>query len=429
MARWSWTKRDELTRRDFLASAAAAWLGVGLLPSLFASEPPAPRVARRPTAKHLIYLYMSGGMSHLDTFDPKPGRAEQGPVKAIATSADGVQISEYFPLLAKRMHQCAVIRSMNSNQGAHEQGNYFMHTSYQMRGTVRHPALGAWLLALSKPVNRTIPGNVIIGGPSNYPGAGYLDPTVAPLAIGKASEGLAHSALPRQVQEADFANRMTILRSMNKRFHHAYHLTDVHKHADAYEQAVKLMKSDDLKAFDISAEDKDTRDRYGDAPFAQGCLLARRLVEHGVRYVEVDLGGWDTHTDNFDRVADQAEILDRSLATLISELSERGILEETLVVLGTEFGRTPEIVENDGRNHHPKAFSCLMAGGGVRGGYVHGGTDEIGASVASGKVVVPDFNASIGYALGLSLDQVVTSPSGRPFTFADKGRPVLELFA
>ena len=190
-----------------------------------------------------------------------------------------------------------------------------------------------------------------------------------------------------------------------------------------------MMKSEELKAFDLSAEDAGLREKYGDGKFGQGCLLARRLVEHGVRFVEVTFGSWDTHNANFTRVPEMCDELDGALSTLLSDLEKRGMLKDTLVVLATEFGRTPEINANDGRDHHPKAFSCLMAGGGVKGGTVHGASDERGNTVAEGVVSIPDFNATIGYALGLPLDQVLFSPSKRPFTVADKGKPLAHLFA
>jgi hypothetical protein len=427
MRRDLFLRTDDLSRRDFLAGSAYAFLGLSVLPLLGAK--PGAIAVRRPTAKNIIYLYMSGGMSHLDTFDPKPGTEQAGPVTALKTSADGLQISQYLPLLAKHMHRAAVVRSLTSNQGAHEQGNYFMHTSYRMvTGTV-HPTLGSWMLNFSGRTNRTIPGNIVLGGGSNYPGAGYLDSKCAPLLLGRASNGLPNSALPKKVTESQFNKRMNMLKAMNSEFESHYQQTEVRSYAGVYEEAAALMKSSDLAAFDLGEEPQSLKDRYGTEPFAQGCLLARRLIEHGVRYVEVDLGGWDTHTDNFDRVETQSQILDQAMDALIFDLSRRGMLEETLVVVATEFGRSPEIVDNEGRNHYPKAFSGLMLGGGIKGGQAYGKTDEHGATIVENPVSVPDFNATIAYAAGLPLDETVYSSTGRPFTLADKGKPILELFA
>jgi hypothetical protein len=425
-------RADDMSRRDFLSLAALSLLGVSALPfapALAAGDPdPIGTAPRRPTAKSIIYLYMSGGMSHIDTFDTKPGMPNQGPLKSIPTAADGVQVSEHFPLLAAQMADVALIRSLSSNQGAHEQGNYVMHTSFLLRGTIKHPCMGSWMLHFGGRPNRTLPGNVVIGAGSNYPGAGYLEPDSAPLLLGKASDGLQHSKPPDGVDEAEFSRRLAMARDLNQEFLGKYPTKASTAYKDIYDQAVALMKSSDLAAFDLSQEPKDIRDAYGEGSFAQGCLLARRLVEHGVRYVEVDLGGWDTHADNFERVGDLSAQLDRGLGMLLPDLRERGLLDDTLVVVATEFGRTPEITDNDGRNHYPKAFSGLLAGGGIKGGRAWGKTDETGATVVADKVEVQDFNATIAYAAGLPLDEVVHSPSGRPFTLADKGHPVLDLF-
>ncbi len=187
------------------------------------------------------------------------------------------------------------------------------------------------------------------------------------------------------------------------------------------------MASQDLAAFDLAAEPEALRTAYGDDPFGNGCLLARRLVERGVRTVEVTLGGWDTHDDNADRVQERCTILDRGLPTLLSDLEQRGLLASTLVAVVSEFGRTPRYNVRDGRDHHPKCFSALLAGGGVRGGMVHGASDEDGEAPARDAVSVPDLNATIAHALGCDLRRVEHAPDGRPFTIADKGTPLTNL--
>jgi hypothetical protein len=197
-----------------------------------------------------------------------------------------------------------------------------------------------------------------------------------------------------------------------------------------YEQAVKLMESKDLEAFDIRKEPEELRAAYGNDRFGQGCLLARRLVEHKVRFVEVVSEGWDTHNQNFDELEEKGPALDRTLAALLADLEARGMLEETLVVVATEFGRTPDInAQREGRDHYPKAFACLLAGGGIRGGQAWGRTDDQGREIVENPVRVQDFNATIAFALGLPLDFEVYSPSRRPFRVADKGKPVTALFA
>jgi hypothetical protein len=217
---------------------------------------------------------------------------------------------------------------------------------------------------------------------------------------------------------------------MNRQFHERYPNPDVKAYEELYRDAISLMNSKDLNAFDLRLESQATRDLYGKGRFAQGCLLARRLVENGVRFVEVQLGGWDTHYDNFTGVEGRCKEFDQAYAALITDLAKSGKLDETLVVVATEFGRTPEIKaeHQNGRDHHPGAFSCVLAGGGIKGGIKHGSTDPGGGKVKEGVVTVQDFNATISHALGLPYDTVIMSPTKRPFKIADKGQPVMSLF-
>ncbi len=420
---------DELSRRLFMTRTARSLLGVGLLPTLapaaLALQKP---IAPRPTARKVIYLYMAGGMSHLDTFDPKPESDVQGPVASIRTRADGVFLSEHFPALAQQMDKVALIRSVSSTQGAHEQGAYYMHSSYVMRGTIKHPGLGAWIEKLEGKTNRTLPATVLIGGGNPGSGSGWMESHYAPLLLSNPHEGLRNSRRPNSIAEEEFTNRLALAEAFDRRFHSRYSTRSVQAYQGMYQDAVRLMQSEDLKAFDIDREPAECRDLYGRNSFGDGCLLARRLIEHDVRFVEVSLGGWDTHSNNFTSVARQASTLDRGLSGLLVDLARRGLLEETLVVVATEFGRTPQINEDDGRDHFPKAFSCLLAGGGIQGGRAYGATDAMGSDIVENPVLIPDFNATIAYALGLPVDKVVYSPTKRPFKVAHDGRPVTALF-
>ncbi len=435
---------DELTRRRFMAYSSKTLLGVSILPRItlnsFGADPmkwedkktkgeteAAPAgPSRKPTARNIIYLYMSGGMTHLDTFDPKPGTPESGGVKAIPTTVDGVQVSEFFPFLAKQWEHICAVRGLSSTQGAHEQGNYFMHSSYTMRGTITHPGIGAWLQRLEGKTNRTLPGSVLIGGGSVGGGAGFMESRFAPLHINSANDGVPNSR--SRVGMTQFDERISLTKKFDEEFHGRYDTKKVRAYKDIYDDAVRLMRSEDLKAFDLGMEDAAVREEYGQNGFGQGCLLARRLIENDVRHVEVTLGGWDTHNNNFTAVANMAQNLDKAVATLLKDLKRRGLLEETLVVLTTEFGRTPNINETDGRDHFPNAFSGLIMGGSVKPG-AYGVTNENGTKVLEGKLGVPDFNATIAYGLGLPLDEIIYSPSKRPFTVADKGRPAHEVYA
>jgi uncharacterized protein (DUF1501 family) len=421
-------KLDELSRRKFMQYSAKALLGVGLA-SVGQTPLWASNIARTATAKNVIYIFLGGGMSHIDTFDPKPDWKGQGPVQSINSNVSGIRISEYLPSLAKRMDKLAVVRSMSSNQGAHQQGNYFMRTSYEPRGTIRHPGLGAWLNRMSGKTNSTLPGNIRIGGSNNaIGGAGFFDSKYAPLHLGNPEDGLLHINRHHSVNAAELEERMALAQMMDLSFHQKYSSKKLQAYTDVYQEASKLMNSKDLVAFDLSQEPTLSRQLYGESRFGQSCLLARRLVEHGVRFVELTLGGWDTHIDNHDAVETLCNPMDQAVSALLDDLYYRGLLDETLVVIGTEFGRSPEINSNAGRNHHPSAFSCVLAGGGIQGGQVYGATDERGHSVAQDAVSIPDFNATIAHALGLPLDHVIYSPSGRPFQVANKGQPIKALF-
>ena len=422
----------DLSRRHFVGRAAKSFLGVSALAALpdsvFSAGSGASALQQVATAKRVIYLYMNGGMSHLDTFDPKKDREVMGPVEQLRTRADDIVLSDNLPLLAQQADKLAVINSMTSTQGAHKQGNYFMHTSYEMRSSIRHPAMGAWLLKMTGRDNPEIPGNVMIGNESTHPGSGFFEASLSPLMVRDPEGGIQNSTMMKGMTEKSFEFHRDLARKLDAPFVEKYNQKNVRAYTDMYDDAVRLMRSRDLAAFDLEKEPEGIKERYGRNSFGQGCLLARRLLEHGVKFVEVSMGGWDTHNANFINVPEKAAELDAALSTLISDLERRGMLGDTLVVLATEFGRTPEINANEGRDHHPQAFSCMLAGGGIQGGRVWGKTDERGAKILDGKVRVEDLNATIAYALGLPLNQVLYSPSARPFTVADKGKPVVGLF-
>lgn len=422
-------RSDELTRRRFIAHTASSLLGVGLLPGIFPERASADVATKGGTAKNVIYLYMDGGMSHVDSWDPKAGDVA-GPTKTIGTTADDVQLGEYLPRVAKHMHHGTVVRSLSSTQGAHEQGNYYMHTSYQLRGTINHPCMGAWLSHFQGPGNPSLPAMIYVGNASRHPGAGFFPPAQSPLFVNNPENGLKDIELPKGVSKELHRSRMQLASELDSEFVKTFSKQrNVAAHTDAYDGAYKMMASKDIVAFDLAQETPRLREAYGKTPFGQGCLLARRLVEHGIRFIEVSLHGWDTHAGNFVVTPDLCEQLDKGLASLLSDLHDRGMLRDTLVVVATEFGRTPKINASLGRDHYPKAFSAAMFGGGVKAGAVFGATDKTGEEVVEDELTVPDFNATIGYALGLPLDKVVMSPSRRPFTLADKGQPALKIFA
>lgn len=421
--------RTDISRRTFMERFAKAAFGVTLLPALSGLRAADPAIGGK--ARSVIFLYMRGGISHIDTFDPKPGKPEMAGVNAIKTTADGVQISEWFPRLARQMHHVSLVRSMTSTQGIHDRGTYLAHTSYFMTPTITHPSLGSWAVKLLGSRNAVLPGNILINGSPQHPRSGYMPTHLAPLPITDPGAGLQNAALPSKTTESDFARRTALAQAMGERFVSQTPHRDAAAYLKVQQDAASLMKSEDLKVFDISREDKKTQAAYGTHTFGKGCLLARRLVESGVRFVEVeDEHNWDTHNDQIKSMETMTPTTDQTMAVLLDDLHQRGLLASTLVVMATEFGRSPQIsTVTAGRGHHPGVFTWWLAGGGVKGGYVYGKSDETGERVAEKPVTMQDCNATIALAMGIDLQHIEHSPSGRPFTVADKGKAVTELFA
>ena len=420
--------KDELSRRGFITGMAKSCLGVSAIlgaEDLLAYEIP----GKTASARHVIFLYMAGGMTHIDTFDPKPENKDvMGETTAINTSADGIQLGNWLPNTAKQMHNARTIRSLTSNQGAHQQANYLLHTSYQRRGTIKHPTLGSWVSRLSGKLNRTLPAHVRINGGSDVLGAGFLESKHGPLPLGNPSSGIQNVKAAGYLEQSLYTQRLHTAQEFNKMFLNEYSQKQVRAYTDLYNDAVKLMSSKDLEAFDLTKETEATRELYGENNFGQGCLLARRLVETGVRFVEVQLGGWDMHNGVFDGMATRGATLDQGLSALLSDLERTGKIDDTMVVVASEFGRTPEVKAGRiGRDHHPTAFSAMLAGGGIKGGTVYGKSDERAHYVEEEGSSVEDLNATIAHALGLKLEEIHYSPSGRPFKVAHDGKVLTKL--
>lgn len=413
-------------RRALLGGAS------GLMAALFGQWIASPRealAAAAPTAraKACIVLWMNGGMSHLDTFDPKPGAATGGPFKAIKTKAKDVLLCEHMPGLAEQAHRLAVVRSMTSKEGNHDRARYLLHTGYAPNPTASHPSLGAWVSEELGDKASDLPRFVSVGGPSG--GGGLLGVQHGPLVLAKAGQEPANiDALPA-VDEARFDRRMAALASLERRFAGESGDPKVRSRADVYDQAVRLMRSPRRKAFSLADEPEAARKAYGDSDFGRGCLLARRLVESGVKFVEVTLDGWDTHQDNFNRVQKLLGRLDPAMSALVKDLEERNLLDTTLVALISDFGRTPRINGNDGRDHYPQAWSAVLAGGGVRGGIAYGSTNAEGTKAVEKPVSVPDLFATMATLLGMDPEESRMAPSGRPISITDGGAPIAELMA
>lgn len=419
-------KIDPASRREFMLRTAKAALGVSAVSGLdneaFAAVEAAP-AGKGGKAKAVIYLYMNGGMSHIDTFDPKTGESK-GFKDPLPTNVPGIQLGGYMTKMAKQAEKISIVRSMTSKTGVHEAGVYITHTGYEPRGTILHPTMGSWAQHFKGRSHPTLPSSVIIGaGTSN---AGFFSPALAPVPIGSAISGLQNAKAT--VSSDLMKERMGLLNEFDSAFRDRYRSAEMRAYTEFYDETMKLLGSKDLEAFDLTKEDAATRALYGDG-IGQGYLLARRLVQSGVRFVEVKSGGWDMH-DALDEHMESVGVgMDNAFAALLTDLKRTGMLDSTLVVVGTEFGRTPGIDDDNGRGHHPRVFSTVFAGGGVKGGFVYGASDKSGHDVADKQVTVQDFIATIGAAMGLPVNEVVMSPSGRPFTVGDKGKVVSDIFA
>jgi uncharacterized protein (DUF1501 family) len=411
-----------MNRRSFL-QAGASGLGALWLADLAGERRAAAEEAKRPArADACIVLWLNGGPSHVDTFDPKPGTKGGGPFRAIATRAAGVKFAEHLPRLAEQAHRLAVVRGMTSLEGNHQRARFLAHTGYSPNPTVEHPALGAWVSARRADAHADLPAFVAVGGPSA--GGGFLGVQRGPFIVPDAGAPPANVHPARRVDAPRLDDRRAALGFLEARFAAETDDPKVAARRAVYEEAAALMRSPHLGAFDLASEPEKTRQGYGDSDFGRGCLLARRLVEAGVKYVEVQLDGWDTHKDNFTRVQRKLGELDPAAAALLADLEARRLLDRTLVVVMGEFGRTPAINPDEGRDHHPKAWSVLLAGGGVRGGVVHGKTDAAGESVVEGATRVPDLFATMATQLGLDPDETVQTRVGRPIAVTDGGTPI-----
>jgi len=411
--------RDSLSRRYFMEQSAKLALGVSLSVPFIPKNLKAEEGGGK--AKSLIYLYMAGGMTHLDTFDPKKGDI-MGGTGVINGKVDGMRFGEYFTGIASQSDKIAVINSMMSTNGAHEQGQYIMRTGYNKRATIVHPTIGPFAQKLLGKRGKILPDSVIVGRSTSN--AGYLDPSLSPLPIADPSGGVPNTNLV--VGGERFDRRMKMAQKLGKQFVEKFKYSGPQSYVEYYNQANSLLKSSELDAFDISNEPN--RADYGESRLGQGCLLARKLVQNGVRVVEVFGGGFDMHEGLQQRASTLLPQVDMAVATLLKDLESNGLLESTLVAIGTEFGRTPDINVNGGRDHYPTAFSTMLAGGGIKGGVVHGETDGQGKKVKSEITKPEDFIATIGYGMGLPLDETIYSPTQRPFTFANKGKPLTKLF-
>ncbi len=408
-----------MNRRTWLG-AVSGWLG-----ALAAQSADHPRRKRS-----CILLWMAGGPSQLDTFDLKPGHANAGPFREIATAVPGIRIGEHLPRLARHMNDLALVRSMRTREGDHGRATAHLRTGYTPQGSIRFPTLGSLVSHEWAQENADLPGFVSVMPQGAFAqasvAAGFLGPRHAPLVVA----GGALRVEDLQARSSRAPQRLDLLREMEADFLASRVGPGVMSHVHAYDRADRLQRPAAARAFDLTEERPELRDRYGRAPFGQGCLLARRLVERGVPFVEVTLGGWDTHNDNFDQVRSLCDVLDPAWATLMEDLKQRGLLDETLVVWMGEFGRTPGINPRSGRDHYPLAWSVALGGGGIAGGQVVGRTSADGLAVEDRPVAVPDLIATVCLALGLDPAKQNPSNVNRPIRLADPAaEPLSEILS
>ncbi len=391
--------------------------------------------------KACILLWMSGGPPTIDIWDLKPGSKNGGEFKPISTSGS-LQISEHMPQTAKVMKHLSVVRSMSTREADHGRGRYYMHTAYSPNPTVVHPTFGSVVSYElgTKRKELEIPSFVSIGGPSMGPG--FMGMMHAPFQVSSAGK-IENASMRENMTDLRFNQRQEMLKAIETDFARSERGQLPRDHQDVYKKAINLMTSKQMEAFKVESESPEMKALYcGTAAnaaggrmgmgagngFGMGCLMARRLVEAGVPFVEVDLGGWDLHQQVFNNLRNQKlPVLDQAIYGLTTDLEQRGMLKDTTIVWMGEFGRTPRINQDVGRDHWAASWSVMIGGGGLKGGLAVGETDKDGTSCVSQAYLPGDIWATVAQALGIPLDTVHTSKNGRPMKIANGGTPIKEL--
>lgn len=374
--------------------------------------------------KSAIMLWMGGGPSTMDIWDLKPGAPTGGPFRPISTTGD-MQICEHMPLMAQQMKHMSIVRSMSTREADHNRGRYYMHTGFVPNPNIEHPSYGAVLsheLMHQRP-ELEIPPFVSVGGGSAGPG--FLGMAWAPFSV--SSNGRIRN-LQMSMEDSRLRQRMQALGTIESGFASRTRDLPASEHAKVLKKTYDLMTSDQMAAFKVEGESDAVKERYGTNNFGQGCLLARRLVESGVPFVEVDLGGWDNHNGIHDILQNQKlPVLDQAMSALIEDLDQRGLLEDTTVMWMGEFSRTPRINQNAGRDHFARAWSCVVGGGGINGGLAVGATNSDGTAVDTEPYSSEDLMTTVCRGMGISTETTYTSKNGRPMKIAGGGKVIREL--
>ena len=375
--------------------------------------------------KSCVMLWMGGGPSSMDIWDLKPGTDNGGPFKAISTSGD-MQICEHMPLMAKQMHHMSIVRSMSTREADHNRGRYYMHTGYVPDANVDYPSYGAVMSheLMAQRSGLEIPPFVSVGGASEGPG--FLGMAWAPFNV--SSTGRIRN-MEAKLEGERLAQRRYALETIENSFIAQKRGTVLEDHRKVLGKTFDLLTSAQMEAFNVEKEPEAEKEKYGKNGFGQGCLLARRLVEAGVPFVDVDLGGWDNHQRIFQTLEnDRLPTLDKAMSALVGDLSQRGLLEDTAIVWMGEFARTPRINAEGGRDHWARAWSVVVGGAGIQGGKAVGATNEDGTQVVTEPYSSEDLMASVCHGLGISLETTFTSRNGRPMKIANSGKIIKDLF-
>ena len=376
--------------------------------------------------KSAILLWMSGGPSTIDIWDLKSGGVTGGPFRPIDTNADGVQICEHLPLLAKNMDKLSIVRNMSTREADHGRGRYYMHTGYVPSQTIDYPSYGSVISheLIDQMPELEIPPFVSVGGGSVGPG--FLGMSYAPFVVD--SNGNIRN-LNMGLDQSRLNQRLTMLKTIEDQFISQNRGDFASDHLKVLTKTTKLMSSPQMEAFKVAKEPEEVRERYGNTGFGRGCLMARRLVEAGVPFIEVDLGGWDNHNNIFPTLENQKlPEMDKAMSALIEDLDSRGLLQDTAIIWMGEFGRTPNINGNAGRDHWARSWSVVVGGADFKTGLAIGQTSEDGKQVIGEAYTSQDLMASVLRSLGISLETTFTSKNGRPMKIANSGKVIKELF-
>jgi Protein of unknown function (DUF1501) len=426
------------TRRDFLHVGFAGGIGLTLA-DLFRLQAQADwknEPAKEGKAKSVIFIYLPGGAPHQETFDPKPFAPVEyrGPMSSIATNVDGIQLNECFAQTAKLADKIAFCRSMTHGEAAHERGTHNMFTGYRPSPALQYPSLGSVVSHEYGPRNNLPPYVCIPNQPNEYAGTGYLSSSFSPFSIGAdpATKGfrVQDLNLPGGIDDSRFATRRGILESVNEYFARKEKSDGLAAMDTFYDRAYSLISSQKAReAFDIEAEPAKLREEYGMTQAGQRMLMARRLVGAGVRMVTLTYGGWDMHAGIVKAMQNQMPAFDQAFAALIRDLERTGLLDRTLVMVSSEFGRTPKINKDAGRDHWPKVFSVVLAGGGIKQGYIHGASNATASEPERDAVGPEDLATTVYHQLGIVADKELMAPGNRPIEIVDGGKVVQELLA